>query len=218
MSHDQIGASWRLWGVFALCVAVLVIIPFVLFGDAIETQIAAVLDAEPGAVLVGGLILGLLALDAPLPVPSSLVALASGAYFGPWIGGALIFAGLTIGAVVGYALGHTLGRLALARFTNQPLGAGTNWRLGPGALIVTRGIPVLSETATITAGAMGYPLARFLPPVLLANAGIAALFGITGAQAVGWQGFLLAFGVSIAAPLVCYLIWRRFLEPSNISA
>ena len=200
---------WRGPLLLVLCIATAVILLFLAFGDRIDAWVGDLFTSKPSPGMVAAIAVGLLALDAPLPVPSSVVALGAGAYLGFAGGAAVIFVGLCLGSAVGYGIGRSLGQPALRRFGVQSAPSDLPTLMGPGMLIVTRAVPVLAETATIAAGAMGFPMRRFVPPVLMANAGLALFFAWAGAVALEDGMFLVAFAASVIVPLVGYLIWRR---------
>lgn len=204
--------SWKLFCWLCLVIATAVILPFLAFGDQIDAWIADLFAGSPPPGLIAAMAVALLGLDAPLPVPSSVVALGAGAYLGFSGGAAVIFVGLCLGSAVGYGIGRWIGQPAIRRFGGHSAPADLPDLMGPGLLIVTRAVPVLAETATIAAGAMGFPLRRFVPPVLMANAGLALFFGWTGAAAVEDGLFLVAFAASVAVPLVGYVVWRRLFR------
>lgn len=76
---------------------------------------------DPGPVLAGGGVLaaacgvGLLVADVVLPVPSSLLMIAHGAWFGAAVGSALSLAGGVGAALAGYGLGRWAGPPVLRR-------------------------------------------------------------------------------------------------------
>ena len=91
-----------------LGVALAIIIPFLLFGDAIEAWFADLARPEAGTArgAFGAILFGLLALDVLLPVPSSLASTLCGVVFGLWGGFWLSFGAMTVSAALGYWLGR----------------------------------------------------------------------------------------------------------------
>jgi uncharacterized membrane protein YdjX (TVP38/TMEM64 family) len=118
----------------------------------------------------------LLAGDVLLPVPSSAVMLLNGSLFGPVGGAALSLAGSEAAALLGWAIGRRGG--PLLRRVVSPAARDRAEALvrerGAMAIVLTRPIPVVAETAAILAGAAGMPLRRLalaaavgaLPPAL----------------------------------------------------
>ncbi len=78
-------------------------------------------DLPGGIVPTAAVVIGLLAADVGLPVPSSAVLVAAGAALGPITGAIAGTIGVVAGAAVGYALGSTM------RFSTQ-LWCSISWR------------------------------------------------------------------------------------------
>ena len=201
------------WLALAALVLGAILIPFVAFEGPIMdwTQRAlAVARDKPG--LGAALVIGLLAGDVVLPVPSSLVSVFAGAAFGWLAGAAVIWIGMTLGCVAGYAVGFSAGRLLALRVVGDAELERAK-RLfesaGPVALIVTRAVPVLAETGTLAAGATRMPLLGFLLSTSLANAAVAAAYAAVGAAAAASQSFLVLFLGLALIPALAWSAWRR---------
>lgn len=200
---------------FALAAVVLgsILIPFLIFERPIlDWTEAALAAARLRPALGAGLVIGLLAGDVVLPVPSSLVSVFAGAAFG-WLKGAVvIWIGMSLGCVAGYALGVSAGRLLALRVVGEAelSRAGRLFeRLGPAALIVTRAVPVLAEAGTLAAGAARMPLPRFMVSTGLANAAVAAAYAGVGAAAASSQSFLILFLGLALIPVLAWMAWLR---------
>lgn len=189
--------------VLILCACVLV--PFLIWGDAIELWVAAQMQSRSGLWAVAALVVGLLSADVVLPLPSSLVAVGAGAKLGLVYGALAIFSGLMIGNLFGYWLGRRFGIAVATKMTGGQ--ARLPDEIGISMLCLTRPVPVLSEPATVIAGAGGMPLPQFLFSVGLSNAGIALVYGYLGALAVDVGSFLLVFLAAVAVPALGYLIY-----------
>ena len=160
------------------------------------------------AAMVG---VGLLIVDAVVPVPSSVVMVAMGATFG-FVGGTALSVG---GSVGGFAVGYFIGRRSQGAFESSLDGseslraAALVRRWGILAVVVSRPLPLVAETVAFTTGAFGMrPVAAFAGAVL----------GIVGPAAAfcyaGWRGASTADGavvfviVAVAAAL-CWAVGRR---------
>lgn len=146
--------------------------------DAVTTWI------PESTVLAAVVIIGLLAVDTVLPIPATILMLGSGAILGPILGAAVNAAGLTLGALGGYVFGRMLaqrdqrissGGLATGEpdDANQPL-----WMIA-----VTRGLPILSESVAIGAGALAYPSRPFALAAITGSVGAGFVWSIAGALA-----------------------------------
>src|SRR5687767_15599366 len=86
------------------------IFPVVLLGLAFEDKVTAwVRAAEVPPLARLGLVAGLLAADILLPIPSSAVTTWAGGVMGTWPAAAASTVGMTVGAVIGFALARGLG-------------------------------------------------------------------------------------------------------------
>ena len=154
------------WSAPAVLLAAFILVPFALYEHEAEQAVAGYIAAQRGAQRspAAALVLAaLLCADVLLPIPSSLVAAASGFLLG-WPRGALVnWLGLNAGAVLGYWIGSTAGRAALRSFVGErglARAAGAHRRWGDWSLIVSRAVPVLAEAAVVFAGAARMPRAR----------------------------------------------------------
>lgn len=134
-----------------------------------------------GAILV----VALLTLDAVLPVPASLVMVASGALYGTVTGVLLALLGRVLMALTGYAIGQRGGPL-VARLVppdGRQRADGLLRRWGTLAIVVTRPVPLLAETTTILAGVSEIGWARVALAALAGSVPEAVLYAGTGALA-----------------------------------
>jgi uncharacterized membrane protein YdjX (TVP38/TMEM64 family) len=185
--------------VLLLGILAAILLPFFLWEEDFNLLAARLFSLRISPWLAGPLLAGLLAADIALPVPSSLVATASGSLLGFLPGAAANFAGLTGGCVLGYWLARSGAGGRLSEKDERQ--ARALWeRFGDAALIVSRAIPVLAEASILFAGALGVPARRFLIITSLANAGISVLYAAVGAFAMEWNSLLAAFAGSILVP------------------
>lgn len=193
----------------------LVLIPFFLFGTAIEARTAALAAAGQGGIALGGA--ALLALDIVLPVPSSLLATAIGAALGPWLGTLVNAAGLTLGCAAGLMLGRSgspLARRILGHALFRRFAAGSE-RHGLVLILVCRAVPVLGEASIVAAGAGRTPFAPALAAAAAANAAIGAAYALAGTAAPAFA-IGLAIGLPVAAGLGAWLWLRRPAGPAPL--
>jgi uncharacterized membrane protein YdjX (TVP38/TMEM64 family) len=202
----------RFGGVFLL-LAVLVAIPFFVFGDRLEgllhqEQLVAWFENYRSfAWLVA---IGLLVLDLVLPIPNTVVMAALGVLFGPLVGGAVATLGTCLSGLVGYGLCRRFGRpLALKLVGEEDLEDGERLfaRSGGWVVAASRWLPIVPEVVSCMAG-----LARmkFLAFLLALVCGAAPL-GFTVA-ALGYAGAdrpLLTLVVCALLPLPLWYLLRR---------
>jgi uncharacterized membrane protein YdjX (TVP38/TMEM64 family) len=200
---------WVLLTVLALAV---ILVPFLLYEQEIAAWAEEFLAGGQSKELIAAAIAGLLASDVLLPVPSSLVATAAGYLLGLVPGAAVTWAGMTVGALVGYALGSSPARRLTRRFVGEAelaRASRAHERWGDWAIIVCRSVPVLAEASVVFAGVAAMPLPRFLFLTGLANLAIALAYAAVGALALEANSFLLAFAGAIVLPGLAMLLFRR---------
>jgi len=194
------------WILLAAIVLAVILLPFLAFGNQIESWAADFLHnsgARSGwtAVMVGLL----LVLDIFLPIPSSIVSTGAGFLLG-FIGGtAASFFGMTAGCLLGYAVGFSSRRVVALRLVGkEEMSRLENLfgRYGDWAMVIARPIPVLAEASVLFAGLGGMRLHRFLWISMLSNLGISAVYGAIGAFSFSVDSFLLALAAAILVPAI----------------
>lgn len=177
------------------------ILPFVGFGESLESRITGWLDAALPPATVAAMVIGLLAADILLPVPSSVVSTFAGRMLGFWEGAAASWCGMTIGAMIGFWLVRLLGRPLARRLSSEEeirrldaLAA----RYGVFVLVLTRPLPVLAEAGVVLMGTTRLSGWRFLGAVGLSNLGIAAVYAALGDRVP----LPAALAASLALPLL----------------
>lgn len=202
--------------VVLLCAAILV--PFVLWDGTLETASRAAMN-QGSATLRGLVVVGLLAADVPLPIPSSLVIVGAAIALPP--AGALLscFAGLMLGSGLGYGMGLWLGEPLLARMAKPEHRATLSaWfaHHGLAVIAVCRPIPMLAELSIVMAGSARAPWQQFLLVCAAANAAIAAIYVGLGSQVSDTWTFLAAFGASCLVPALGWSLLRALGGRSKI--
>lgn len=175
----------RYWAVAATVLA------FLLVGFLVAEACNIPLFADPtprlahGGMLGAMLAVGLLTVDALLPVPASLVMVASGALYGTVTGTLLALVGRVLAALAGYTIGRRGGPLVarLVPADSRDRADGLLRRWGPTAIVVTRPVPLLAETVTILAGASSIGWARVALAALAGSVPEAVLYAGSGALA-----------------------------------
>lgn len=193
----------------ALILLSFILIPFALWGDMIDAWTTAQLTAPTTVrATVGLLVVGVLAADILLPVPSSITSTLAGSLLGLPLGAAASFIGMTMGCIVGYRLGRTGGRAVAARM----MGAREMERLesvterhGDWTVALSRAVPVLAEASVLVAGVARMSFPRFLIIASLSNLGISVAYASIGRIAADSNSFLLAFFGAMGLPLLAWL-------------
>ena len=188
------------------------IVPFLFFGNALEARVQSLLDPPPGPATIAGLVVGVLATDIFLPVPSSAVCTVAGASLGVVVGAAASFCGMTLGSVFGYWLALRYGRAIASRFAGESdleKIESVAARFGPGLLLLLRPLPVLAEASVLIFGTVRLGWRRFLPPVVAGNLAIAIIYALLGWYASEKSYLPPAIVVSMAVPVLLTEAVRR---------
>tara|TARA_R110002073_G_scaffold11898_6_gene53625 strand:- start:11333 stop:11965 length:633 start_codon:yes stop_codon:yes gene_type:complete len=198
-----------------MCVVLLVpVLPFLFFGGRLEDWLRGVAEDPPSVTATAALIIGLLATDILLPIPSSVVSTLSGWQLGWWRGTIATWVGMNLGAIIGFALARRWGKPFALWFSSgedlQRMQAISD-RYGPYVLVITRAVPVFAEASVLIAGIHQLSWRRFLPAVVFSNLGIAIAYSVFGDFAERHQWLPLALGVSVAVPVLVAAAAKRYL-------
>lgn len=157
-------------------------------------------------------IVGLLAADVFLPIPSSLVMILSGAAYGVWWGALLAFVGSVGGEWLGFELARRYGTGLSSRFIGD---AAEVQRLnhilvthGAAAVVVTRALPVVMETMSIVAGISTMPRRTFLVASAIGTVPIVVVYAYAGAMSRE-TGSLVPAMVILVAVTAAGWVWYR---------
>lgn len=202
---------------FLLLLFAIPIIPFVWLGESFEQSLLDALRQPRSPGVVSAWVIGLLAADMFLPVPSSAVMTYAGGILGVTWGTLVAWIGLSVGAVGGFGLARTFGE-RLARWLSDAddvvrMGDFAH-RHGTTAIYLTRALPILSEACILMLGAGRMEWNRFLGPMFLSNGLLALTYSACGAWFRDSNSFPIAIVASGAIPLVAALVLRRRWKPA----
>lgn len=191
-----------------LTLAVLVLVPFLIWGEALEAALdpralAARLQAQGAAATL--VALGLLWSDLLLPIPATAVMSALGFVHGAVLGGLLGAAGSMLAGLTGYLLCRAAGpRAARAILGEEGLAEGERLfaRVGAWLVLLSRWLPVFPEVVACMAGLARMHLPTFLAALAAGSLPMATAFAALGAFGLERPGFALA-----ASALLPPLIW-----------
>jgi len=190
------------------------VVPFLLLGAQVENWLRGFADHPPAPATTAAVIIGILATDILLPVPSSVVSTLSGWQLGWWKGTAATWVGMNLGAVSGFALARRWGRPLALYFSKEAdleRMREASDAFGPAVLVLTRAVPVFAEASVLLTGIHRLAWRRFLPAVLLSNLGVALAYATFGDYAQQHQWLPLALAVSIAVPVLVAAAAQRWL-------
>lgn len=202
-----------------MCVVLLVpVLPFIAFGGELEDWLRGLAEEPPEPWITSLWVVGLLATDILLPIPSSVISTLSGWQLGWGLGTLVTWIGMNLGATVGFALARRFGH-SFARWFSKPAELERmqviNEQYGPSILVLTRAMPVFAEASVLIAGIHQLSWRRFLPAIVLSNLGIAVAYSTLGDYAERHQWLPLALAVSIAVPVLVAGVAKRFLPSAE---
>ena len=219
-TRSMVEATIR-WCLMALAVLALVVLPFVLIDQSLTESVEELIRSRPSRPFVAAILALLLAVDVFLPVPSSLIATASGMLLGFAQGALVTWMGMQAGALVGYALGRSAGRSAARRFVGEvelERAERSHRRWGGFSLVVSRAVPVLAESSVLLAGLVRMPSPQFVALTGASNAAISLVYASVGAYALETSAFLMAFAASMFLPGVLLGADRILRRKRTLSA
>jgi uncharacterized membrane protein YdjX (TVP38/TMEM64 family) len=185
------------------------IVPFLLFGEQLEASLQQWREHPPATHWVALAVIGLLASDIFLPVPSSVVCAIAGNQLGAISGTLVTWMGMNLGAILGFLLAKSCGPAVAGWFSRDSdlkrAGAMAE-RFGPPLLAIARGVPVLAEATVLWMGLHGLSWRAFLPPVILSNLVLALVYCLIG----DYAGLAIALAASVAIPVALAIAARRW--------
>lgn len=202
----------RLASVLAALVAA-ILIPFLLWGDRLDSLAPALLSGGNSAVLVAVAGVVLLIIDLVLPIPSSVISISLCLLLGPALGGLVIALGMTGGFACGYLVGQMLPREALRQWVGTGLWdalARKATHSAPVWIMVSRPVPVLAEATAVISGSLGVPFRMALLAALMSSLAVAACYAIAVMIGFSQGGFGLAFASSLALAGLLWSLSRRW--------
>lgn len=202
------------WMVLWVVLIGLVLLPFLLFEQQFNAFAEQVTRTGTSRGIVAGAIFGLLALDVLLPVPSSIVSTAAGVFLGFALGAAIVWLGMMVGCVLGYALGKR-GSAAARRLVGEDSLARASRLMGQYgdlAIVLCRPVPVIAEASVVFAGLVNAPFARFSRLTAISNLGIALGYSAFGAYSLRIDSFLIAFMGALLFPGLFMLVSRHLFR------
>ncbi|OUX51416.1 MAG: hypothetical protein CBE43_04060 [Rhodopirellula sp. TMED283] len=198
-----------------MCVVLLVpIVPFLFLGGQLNDWLRGLAENPPGTGATFALIVGLLATDILLPIPSSVISTLSGWQLGWFWGTLATWLGMNSGAMLGFALARRYGRkfaLYFSQGRDLERIRKVSDRYGPLVLVLTRAMPVFAEASVLMAGIHQLAWRRFMPAIIGSNLGIAIAYAAFGDYAERHQWLPLALTFSVAVPIVVAGLARRWL-------
>ena len=186
---------------FLITVA-LIIVVFLLFQN-LEVFFSNLLNQLSSTASLFALVSCLvLASDIVLPVPSSIVMYVNGFVLGTFYGSVVSLTALLISSTIGYYLG-SLTSLGFKNNDNEKARSVIE-KYGPVSILITRGIPILSEAVCIVCGYNKMPFRRYIMLNLAGYVPLCLLYAFCGSLGYNQNTFFISFACSL---LISALFW-----------
>lgn len=171
--------SWWRMGALMAALMLCILVPFALWGDALDRAAPTWLAAPDSLTLLALLGIALLMVDVVLPIPSSVVGMALCWALGPLWGGVSMALGLTLSFALGYALGRLVPEQRLRLWVGAALWDRVRQKAQRQTLwwiVASRPLPVLAEMCALMAGVWRVSAGPALMIAALSSCGVAALY------------------------------------------
>lgn len=182
-----------------LIISIVIIIIFVSFPQ-VEFYFQQLIESRSNGskhlyVLLGFLILSS---DFLLPIPSTLLMFSNGMILGFFEGFLLSLLASMCSSSLGYYLGKTAHKRVDRMYSEVEVQKAEVFinQFGEVGLILSRGIPILSEATSIVCGNMAFKFKRFLIANLIGYVPVCAMYAYLGSIAVSRDVFLMALLVN----------------------
>ncbi len=199
--------------VYPFTISLLLVIVLFIAYDSLEVQFTTLLlNLEQYQWRYAVVSFLILTADILLPVPSSIVMYMNGYVLGIVAGASVSFTALLIGSLIGYYLGQ---------FTSMGLKAKKEERAnaflqkyGAMAILITRGIPVLSESICVVCGYNKMPLKQYVLMNVIGYLPLCVLYASFGNAGYDSHNFILSFGLSLLVSAAFWYFGKNYFLKS----
>ena len=161
------------------------------------------------------LIIGFLAVDVLVPVPSSVIMLASGALFGGILGGVLSIIGSSTCAILAFQASRKVGRDKVVEWVGQKdyeTFSTLMQKYGGYAVVLTRAVPLAMESVSFIAGLTKMKLKNFVLMSLLGYVPFAFLYSFAGASAKELSSTSTVLVLGFLLPLCLWVLVLKMMK------
>ncbi len=198
----QIPALLNRTSLLFIVVCALILVSFLLWGDHEDGLTQQLFALTSNHLRYAAFSFILLTSDIVLPIPNSIIMYVNGYALGT-LGGALLS---VLSLMTCASIGYFLGKLSTqGKWAEPDAKAIAFWeKYGVLTILITRGIPVVSESICIVGGHMRMPFGRYLWMNLLGYIPIALLFALLGRYGYDQNAFLFSLACSFG---IAGLFW-----------
>ncbi|TXH64891.1 MAG: hypothetical protein E6Q88_14850 [Lysobacteraceae bacterium] len=208
-------ASWWRMAGFLVLLLVAILLPFALWGEALDRAAPTWWRGMDSEWLLAMLGIALLVVDVGLPVPSSVVGVMLCWRLGPIWGGASLAIGLTLAFVAGYCLGRMLPEARLRRWVGSEVWDAARASADHRAMwwiVIARPLPVFAELSALLAGVWRLPFWRVLAHAASSSCVVAALYALSAWWGRAQPGAGSTALILCALPIIVWLLHRLWLR------
>lgn len=196
----------------------LILIPFILWGDQLESASPAWMQAHNKGAWMAAIGILLLVADVLLPIPSSIVGMALCWALGPLWGGVCLTIGLWLSYVAGYLLGRLMPQQTLRqwigphlwdRVQDQARGSALWW------IVLARPLPMLAEMTAVLSGVWRIAPAQAFGLAALSSIIVAALYAMSawlGQQSPETPVILVCLTAMPSLAWLTHRVWIRRIQ------
>ena len=159
------------------------------------------------------LVIFALSADVFLPIPNGVTNTSAGAILGFYLSIPVIWIGLTLGSVIGFAIGKYAAKpLAKKILSQEDLERSEEAakKFGISILLIARPAPALAEISTVAAGLAGMKWSIFLTVMIVSNFLISVVYAFIGTAALTSQSASIAFIGIAVIPFLFWLLAKRY--------
>jgi uncharacterized membrane protein YdjX (TVP38/TMEM64 family) len=192
-----------------IIVSVIIVTTFIIFKDT-ETYFTELLNSLTANVSVFALVsFCVLTSDIILPVPSSIIMYLNGFVLGPIMGSLVSLVSLLISAIIGYYIGRftSIGLKKKSEKNAHTLLS----KYGALSILITRGIPILSESICFVCGYNKVPFKHYFIYNIIGYIPLCLLYSVCGSLGYDKNIFFVSFCCSLLISVAFWLFGKRIL-------
>ena len=159
------------------------------------------------------LVIFALSADVFLPIPNGVTNTLAGAILGFYLSIPIIWVGLTLGSIIGFAIGKYAAKpLAKKILSKEDLERSEEAakKFGVSILLIARPAPALAEISTVAAGLSGMQWITFLAVMIVSNLLVSIVYAFIGTAALTSQSASIAFIGIAVIPFFFWLLAKRY--------